>query len=142
LALFFKPVAKVKQYKFVLYADDDVDDKDWVTDACKAVDQTLQMVFVDNGRQVIDYLLGKPAQMPALIVLDLNMPELDGRQTLQKLKSLPEYQEIPVAIVTTSANNMDREVCQRLGASIYLTKPDTHKAWQDIVRQLLPFVVK
>ena len=131
----------MSQYKFVLYADDDVDDKDWVTDACRAVDRSLQMVFVENGRQVIDYLLGKPpVQLPALIVLDLNMPEMDGRQTLQKLKATPQYQDIPVAIVTTSANNMDREVCQRLGASIYLTKPDTVQAWQDIVRQLLPFV--
>jgi len=131
----------VSQYKFVLYADDDVDDKDWVTDACRAVESSLQMVFVENGRQVIDYLLGRPQQqLPALIVLDLNMPELDGRQTLQKLKATPLYRHIPVAIVTTSANKIDREVCQRLGASIFLTKPDTVQAWQDIVRQLLPFV--
>lgn len=132
----------MSQYKFVLYADDDVDDKDWVTDACKAVDGSLNMVFVENGRQVMDYLSGQPMHhLPALIVLDLNMPEMDGRQTLQKLKSLPQYQSIPVAIVTTSTNTIDREVCQRLGASIYLCKPDTHRAWQDIVRQLLPFVI-
>ena len=131
----------MSQYKFVLYADDDVDDKDWVTDACRAVDHSLQMVFVDNGRQVIDYLLQLPSlQLPALIVLDLNMPEMDGRQTLQKLKSTPQYQNIPVAIVSTSANNIDREVCQRLGASIYLTKPDTRQARQHIEHQLLPFV--
>ncbi len=132
----------MSQYKFVLYADDDVDDKDWVTDACKAVDGSLNMVFVENGRQVMDYLSGRPVHhLPSLIVLDLNMPEMDGRQTLQKLKSLPQYQAIPVAIVTTSTNHLDREVCHRLGASIYLSKPDTHRAWQDIVRQLLPFVV-
>ena len=132
----------MSQYKFVLYADDDVDDKDWVTDACKAVDGSLNMVFVENGRQVLDYLSGRSVHhLPSLIVLDLNMPEMDGRQTLQKLKSLPQYQAIPVAFVTTSTNHLDREVCHRLGASIYLSKPDTHRAWQDIVRQLLPFVL-
>jgi CheY-like chemotaxis protein len=126
--------------KFVLYADDDVDDKDWVSDACKALDCSLQMVFVENGRQVLDYLTQPAVHLPALIVLDLNMPEMDGRQTLQKLKANPGYQAIPVAIVTTSTNKLDQEVCQRLGASIYLSKPDTHQAWQDIVRKLLPFV--
>jgi CheY-like chemotaxis protein len=131
----------VSQYNFVLYADDDVDDKDWVSEACKALNCSLDMKFVDNGRQVFDYL-SKTAEshLPALIVLDLNMPELDGRQTLQKLKSHPEYKAIPVVIVTTSVNRVDKEVCQRLGASLYLTKPDTHIEWQNIVRQLIPFV--
>jgi CheY-like chemotaxis protein len=131
----------VSQYNFVLYADDDIDDKDWVSEACKAVNFSLDMKFVDNGRQVFDYLSQKTDNaLPALIVLDLNMPELDGRQTLQKLKSHPKYKNIPVVIVTTSVNRVDKEVCHRLGASLYLTKPDTHMEWQNIVRQLLPFV--
>ena len=133
----------MSQFKFVLYADDDVDDKDWVTEACKAIDTDLQVVFVDNGRQVFDYLTKEEAPaLPSLIVLDLNMPELDGRQTLQKLKANPQYQHIPVAIVTTSTNRLDKEVCQRLGASVYLTKPDTHREWQNIIRQLIPFVTE
>ena len=129
--------------KFVLYADDDVDDKDWVRDACRAIDSGLNVVFVNNGRQVIDYLgSAENTLLPSLIVLDLNMPEMDGRQTLQKIKADPQYQHIPVAIVTTSTNKIDREVCQRLGASVYLTKPDTHREWQDIIRQLIPFVAE
>lgn len=133
----------MSQIKFVLYADDDVDDKDWVSEACRAIDCSLNMVFVENGRQVMEYLTqNEVSNLPSLIVLDLNMPELDGRQTLQKLKAHPHFQNIPVAIVTTSTNRLDREVCQRLGASVFLTKPDTHKAWQDIIRQLLPFVTE
>ena len=131
----------MSQFKFVLYADDDVDDKDWVSDACRAIDSGLNVGFVENGRQVFDYLnKDEGPVLPALIVLELNMPELDGRQTLQKLKAHPQYQHIPVAIVTTSTNQIDREVCQRLGASVYLTKPDTHQEWQNIIRELLPFV--
>jgi CheY-like chemotaxis protein len=132
----------VNQFKFVLYADDDVDDKDWVSEACKVIDSDLNVVFVENGRQVLDYLnTTQSPVLPSLIVLDLNMPELDGRQTLQKLKANPQFQHIPVAIVTTSTNRLDKEVCERLGASVYLTKPDTHKEWQTIIRQLIPFVV-
>lgn len=99
-------------------------------------------MFVNNGRQVLEYLAEMPAvALPSLIVLDLNMPELDGRQTLQLLKNHPVYRQIPVAIVTTSSNRIDREICQRLGASVFLTKPDNHLEWQEIARQLSFFLI-
>lgn len=128
-------------HKFVLYADDDSDDKDWVTEACQVIDESLRLVFVENGRQVLDFLAEKVSEaLPALIVLDLNMPELDGRQTLRKLKTHPLYQSIPVAIVTTSTNRIDRDVCRQLGASLFLTKPDTHYEWQTVVRHFVPYI--
>jgi CheY-like chemotaxis protein len=131
----------VDQHKLILYADDDTDDKLWVSEACKAINCGLKIQFVENGKQALDYLRQIPTadKLPSLIVLDLNMPELDGRQTLKQLKMTPEYQSIPVAIVTTSSNKMDKEICTRLGASVYLTKPDTHDEWQNIVRKLQPF---
>jgi CheY-like chemotaxis protein len=123
----------------VLYADDDADDKMWVAEACKAIDCNLKISFVENGRQVLHFL--KPLtiqQLPCLIVLDLNMPELDGRQTLQQLKAHPDYKQIPVAIVSTSSNSIDREVCQRFGASLFLVKPVMYGEWEAIIRQLEP----
>lgn len=126
--------------KFILYADDDIDDITWVSEACKDLHLNWNIAFVSNGREVMEYLFKDPAAKPSLVVLDLNMPEMDGRQTLQLLKSNESYKSIPVVIVTTSSNKMDKEVCKRLGASLYLTKPDTHMEWQDVVRQLEPFV--
>ena len=78
--------------------------------------------------------------MPALIVLDLNMPELDGRQTLKRLKSNNDFKNIPVVIVTTSSNKADIDICTRLGASLYLVKPDSHAEWQHIVKQFIPYI--
>ena len=124
--------------KLVLYADDDTDDRTWVSEALRIVGAHMEFHFVENGRQVLDFLRSDPQPMPALIVLDLNMPEMDGRQTLQQLKQDPRFRNIPVAIVTTSNNKLDRDVCQRLGASLYLTKPDSHGEWQNIIRQLAP----
>ncbi len=124
----------------ILYADDDTDDRSWVSEACKILNCSLNINFVENGRQVIDYLKSQVTRLPSLIVLDLNMPEMDGRQTLQYLKSNPYYKEIPVAIVSTSGNKIDKEVCKRLGASLYITKPNIHAEWQGIIRQLEPFV--
>ena len=132
---------EVNDIKKVLYADDDLDDKTWVKEACKAIKCPLDIDFVENGRQVLDYLSKADLNtLPSLIVLDLNMPELDGRQTLQRLKNNIAYKDIPVVIVTTSSNKMDIDICTRLGASLYLTKPNTHYEWEYIFRQLEPYV--
>ena len=85
----------MSQQLTVLYADDDIDDKVWVSDACKNVNGSLDMVFVENGKQVLAYLQSHCP--PLLIVLDLNMPELDGRQTLKTIRDNPSFQHIPVA---------------------------------------------
>jgi len=130
----------LEKTKVVFYADDDVDDRGWVHDASSKLKHPLHFQFFSNGREVLECLKDKCQSLPALIVLDLNMPELDGRQTLQRLKDHPEYKEIPVAIVTTSANKIDIDVCKRLGASLFLIKPYTHVEWQNIIRQLEPLV--
>lgn len=122
-----------------MYADDDLDDKAWVSEANKLLNFSLDIYFVENGREVFEYL-NKIDDTPALIVLDLNMPELDGRQTLRKLKANEKYKDIPVAIVTTSSNKVDIEICTRLGASMYLVKPDSHSEWQYIVTQFLRYI--
>jgi CheY-like chemotaxis protein len=128
--------------KFVLYADDDVDDRTWVSEACQAVNASLAIRFVENGREAIAYLQTLTHdQLPSLIILDLNMPQLDGRQTLQQLKAHPLYHHIPVAIVSTSSSKIDRDVCQRLGASTFIVKPDSHHSWQNIIRELEPLTV-
>jgi two-component system response regulator len=124
--------------RIVLYADDDIDDKMWISEACKTVNESLELHFVENGRQVLQYL--HTTDRPSLIVLDLNMPDLDGRQTLKAIKNHVEYQHLPVAIVTTSSSRLDREVCIRLGAALFLTKPDTYSEWQQIVRRLEPLL--
>ena len=130
----------VSHPKRILYADDDLDDKTWVIEACKAIGSDLNIDFVENGRQALQYLDNKKGDLPSLIVLDLNMPELDGRQTLQRIKAHTDYSAIPVVIVTTSSNKVDMEICKRLGAALYLVKPDKHAEWQYIVRHFLPYV--
>ncbi len=128
--------------KKVLYADDDLDDKAWVSEACKSMDSPLYIDFVENGKQVLAYLENcNENTKPSAIILDLNMPTLDGRQTLQRLKQMPDFKDIPVIIVTTSASKIDMEMCKRLGAAMYLTKPDTYTGWQQILQKLQPLVM-
>lgn len=126
--------------KIVLYADDDQDDRAWIEEAWQKMAGRYQIVFAETGREVVDYLEKPPHVQPALVVLDLNMPGMDGRQTLQRIKATPQLRHLPVAIVTTSASKMDRQVCSRLGASLFLTKPDLHAGWSDVVHQLSALV--
>lgn len=127
--------------KLVVYADDDVDDRMWVKEACEAVLANVDIHFLENGRQVMDYLKALAVhELPSLIILDLNMPQLDGRRTLQLLKNDSLYSHIPVAIVSMSSNKIDRNVCERLGASLFLVKPNSRQSWQQVARQLAPLV--
>jgi two-component system response regulator len=127
--------------KLVLYADDDADDRAWVSEACEALHANMSLHFVENGREILEYLKAcAGTRLPSLIILDLNMPQLDGRQTLQRLKANPQYSHIPVAIVSTSSGNIDRQVCERLGASLFLVKPTSYKHWQNIIEQLTKLI--
>jgi CheY-like chemotaxis protein len=57
-----------------------------------------------------------------------------------QLKTHPRYQAIPVAIVTTSTNRIDQDVCRKLGASLFLSKPASHTEWQNIIRHFIPLL--
>lgn len=127
--------------KLVLYAEDDADDKTWITEACQTISVPFIVDFVENGKEVLRYLSSLSGkEPPSLIVLDLNMPELDGKQTLKQLKTNPVFEKIPVVIVSTSSNKMDREVCHRLGAIAFLVKPFSQNGWQNIIQQLMPLI--
>jgi len=91
----------------------------------------------EDGDQALDYLLGYgahptwPASLPAIILLDLNMPGIDGRAVLQVLKLNPKLSKIPVIIFTSSSNAKDIEECYRLGANSYITKPVNYPALEE-----------
>lgn len=127
--------------RLILYADDDADDRSWVSEAFLAIGASVELQFVENGQEVFLFLESLPAEKcPALIILDLNMPQLDGRRTLQLLKENPRYHSVPVAIVSTSSNKIDRDVCQRLGAALFLVKPNNHRSWESTAAQLMSLI--
>ena len=126
--------------KLILYADDDIDDRTWFNDACKAASQSWQIHFVETGHQVMEYLKEEQKPQPSLIMLDLNMPGMDGRQTLKQLKEDHQLKHIPVVMVTTSINRIDKEVCRKLGASLLVAKPHKLGEWQELVLKLQPYL--
>ena len=99
--------------------------------------------FVVDGQEVMDYLLRKGKfvdaeknPLPGLILLDLNMPKMDGRQVLKEIKNNPKLRTIPIIVLTTSKAEEDILKTYDLGVNSYITKPVTFDALVDIVKNL------
>ena len=133
-----------KQSLVLLMADDDEEDCLLVGLAFKDAKIAGEMRFVEDGKELLDYLLregeyadpGK-APLPDLILLDLNMPRMDGREVLKEIKSIPQLKDIPVAILTTSREKRDVDYCYGAGAFDFITKS---VLFEDIVKMLQSLV--
>jgi len=112
------------QLPFMLIADDDEDDIYLLESAFRESRLAVKVDFVQNGLEVLTYLdsIKDNNPLPDLIVLDLNMPLLSGRETLLRLKNNTRYKSIPVAILTTSVSEKEKAHCLELGAALYLFK--------------------
>jgi len=115
----------MKAYK-ILLVDDDADDQLFFLDAISAIDKSLHCEVANNGIEAINHLNETPPP-PGIIFLDLNMPKMNGYECLEKIKTSPEFKEIPVVIFTTTANPKEAERTKQMGASSFLTKTSDFK---------------
>ena len=106
----------------VFIADDDEDDRFLLDNAFKKSSPGSQLMFAEDGRELLD-TLAQTQHEPCLIILDLNMPRLDGLETLKMLRDHPRYQHIPIVVLTTSSSSEDRNRAMALGADDFITKP-------------------
>lgn len=111
----------------VLVADDDEDDRFLIAETLKAF-KSLKVDFVLNGKELIDYLQQKE-KPPSLILLDLNMPVLDGREALKFIHQNPELSKIPVVVLSTSSEKEDQLTSEKFGAKAFMTKPSRFDDW-------------
>ena len=109
--------------------DDDAEDRELLKDTFEDLGYGNCFDFQENGEKAIGFLKVCLAEryFPCLIILDLNMPKLNGRQTLQAIKQDAVLQHIPVIIYSTSLNPLERDECMALGAYSYVVKPVSYK---------------
>ncbi len=116
----------------ILIADDDPDDRETTKEALEANLVRNPVRFVEDGEALLDYLHQRgehaSAQLPGLILLDLNMPRLDGREALAAIKADPRLRHIPIVVLTTSKAEQDIFRSYDLGASSVITKPVTFES--------------
>jgi CheY-like chemotaxis protein len=121
-------------------ADDDPDDILLATAAFAETGAKAAFSCVEDEIGLMDYLslhssLGSKG-LPALILLDLNMPRKDGREVLREIKSEPSFQDIPIVILTTSNEPADMVLAKEAGAKAFITKPATWDGWVEIMKSL------
>jgi CheY-like chemotaxis protein len=117
----------------VLMADDDEDDCVLARLAFEASGGSGRFACVADGTELLEYLSRSP--LPALILLDINMPLMDGYETIKKIKRTPSLQSIPIVILTTSQReNVDSRRIR--GAVSFYSKPPTFGEWVDIMKDL------
>jgi CheY-like chemotaxis protein len=134
-------VSNATEFK-ILYAEDDIDDRIFLNESLVSNGLKADMVFVSNGEEAISYLESSrnSKALPALIILDLNMPKVDGRQTLSYLKKSPHFADIPVIILSTSESATEKDFCKERGVVSYCTKPRDIAGYDAIVKTMVPYV--
>ncbi|MEW9796563.1 response regulator [Alteromonas sp. CYL-A6] len=127
----------------ILMADDDEDDRFLTIDALKESRVLNTLHCVEDGIELLAYLrregdYADPATSPrpSLILLDLNMPRMDGREALQNIKADPNLRSIPVVILTTSKEEEDMLRGYDLGCASYITKPVDFDGLVELTRSL------
>jgi CheY-like chemotaxis protein len=125
----------------ILLADDDEDDRLMTRDALRDARLHNDLRFVIDGVDLMDYLhrRGRHSDVrdsprPGLILLDLNMPRMDGREALQEIKQDSDLRSIPVVVLTTSKAEEDIVRTYDLGVNSFITKPVTFLGLVDVMK--------
>lgn len=122
----------------ILLADDDPDDQELIVLAFTEASSSFNLHIVNDGREVIDFLSAtSDNKLPCLIVLDYNMPELNGAEVLEKLTGEKRYHKIPKIILSTSGNPKYVEDCLFKGADAYKVKPDNYSDLVVLAKEML-----
>jgi DNA-binding response OmpR family regulator len=108
----------------VVYADDDQDDLELVRDAFALYAQDVDVVSFPDGSSALNYLesLTGIDGSPCLVILDINMPGLNGKDVLVKLRQKEKFEQLPVVLFTTSSQSQDKQFADRYNAG-FMTKP-------------------
>jgi CheY-like chemotaxis protein len=108
----------------VLYADDDADDIQLVKDAFLQYSKNVELITAIDGMEALSYLknLSKDDTIPCLIILDINMPRMDGKEALIKIRAMKQFENIPTILFTTSSQPNDKDFAKKYNAG-FVTKP-------------------
>lgn len=127
----------------IMVADDDEDDRALVKYALSESISPNIVYFVENGEQLLDYLnhrgiYSNPEKSirPDFILLDLDMPKMNGREALKEIKEDAELRSIPIVIFSTSKAPKDINSTYRMGANSFITKPVTYEALVRVMKIL------
>src|SRR5689334_14585426 len=134
----YAPMSSAKHTHTILYAEDDADDLFMVRQAFEQFDNTVELIHAFDGFQAIERLRQTQVHgsLPCLIILDINMPGMDGRETLVHIKQADSYKNIPTVLFTTSSSPADRSFAEKWGAR-FITKPLIYSELEALAQRFL-----
>jgi len=126
--------------RYVIFADDDADDLELITGFFKQYNREINVLEFKDGKEVLKFLddFALNANAPMLIILDINMPRMNGKETLMAIRQHPNYQHIPVMLYSTSNDSRDKLFCQKFNAS-WVNKPSDVEGVKQIARIIADF---
>ena len=128
--------------KRILLVDDSPRDTELALDALATYHLANEVLTLRDGAEALDYLYrrggfaGRASDQPAVVLLDLKMPKVDGLEVLRQMKSDPELKLIPVVVMTSSREERDVVETYDLGVNSYIVKPVTFELFSESVRQV------
>ena len=143
--LLFSSNEQVKQQatldsRTIFLAEDDIDDQEFLTEALLSIDPKIKLVSFSSGLKFINRLNDtEDGNLPCLIVLDYNIPELNGAEILNQLKMVDRFANIPKVVWSTSDSQLFRENCLSCGARAYLVKPSSISGITAVAKEMLRF---
>lgn len=137
-ALTFKMTKEISRKNVVLYADDDIDDVSLIDEAFKQYSKNVTLVSVSDGFQALSYLKNSIEfnMIPCLIILDINMPRMDGKEALKKIREIDALSDVPAILFTTSSQPVDVHFANKYQAG-FITKPLNYSQVDLIVNQFI-----
>lgn len=122
----------------VLCVDDDADDLSFITSIIHKVEPSFHVATAHDGREALSYLQAaeRTSALPALILLDINMPRMNGKEVLAALKADRRLRSIPLVVFSTSSMPSDRLYCAHFGVDM-ITKPGTVDEMERVLQKLL-----
>ena len=129
--------------KEILLVEDNPDDVELTRIAFEEAKVANLLRVVGDGAEALDYLFARgkhadrdPAALPSLVLLDLNLPKVDGREVLQAIRSNEATRNLPVVVLTTSAEPFDVDATYALGVNSYIRKPVDFEQFVWAVKQV------
>ena len=111
--------------RYIIFADDDADDLELITGFFQEYNPNINILEFKDGKEVLKFLdeFAYNTSRPILIVLDINMPRMNGKDTLLAIRKHHSFHNIPVVVYTTSSNEADEEFCKKNNATWVVKSP-------------------
>jgi len=126
----------MKNNKTILLVEDDKIDAMTVKRAMSDLKITNPLSHVNDGLEALDYLKNSSNEIPCIILLDLNMPRMNGIELLKVIKAHSDYKKIPVVVLTTSNAEKDKVESFILSVAGYMIKPVDYKQFVDVIKDI------